>query len=74
MTAIALFAGVQLLVLGIIGEYLGRLVQETKGRPLFLIDAIEAGGRSRAVPLHFSQMPRPTQERLLQLFTAAERA
>ena len=31
MTAIALFSGVQLLVLGIIGEYLGRLVQESRG-------------------------------------------
>jgi dolichol-phosphate mannosyltransferase len=45
MTAIALFAGVQLIVLGIIGEYLGRLVQETKGRPLFLIDEIVGRGR-----------------------------
>jgi glycosyltransferase involved in cell wall biosynthesis len=74
MTAIALFAGVQLLVLGIIGEYLGRLVQETKGRPLFLIDSIEAGGHNRPVPLHFSQMPRQAQERLLQLLRAAEQA
>ena len=74
MTAIALFAGVQLLVLGIIGEYLGRLVQETKGRPLFLIDSIEAGGRSCVIPLHFSQMPRHAQERLLQLLMTAEQA
>src|SRR5262245_61646401 len=72
MTAIALFAGVQLLVLGIIGEYLGRLVQEAKGRPLFLIDSIEAGGRSAALPLHFSQLPRRAQERLLQQLIAAE--
>jgi dolichol-phosphate mannosyltransferase len=34
------FAGVQLAVLGVIGEYLGRLVQEGKRRPLFLIDRI----------------------------------
>jgi polyisoprenyl-phosphate glycosyltransferase len=74
MTAIALFAGVQLLVLGIIGEYLGRLVQETKGRPLFLIDSIETGGRNRAVPLHFSQMPRQAQVQLLHLLTAGEQA
>ena len=72
MTAVALFAGVQLLVLGIIGEYLGRLVQEAKGRPLFLIDSIEAGGRSAALPLHFSQLPRRAQERLLQQLIAAE--
>jgi glycosyltransferase involved in cell wall biosynthesis len=71
MAAIALFAGVQLLVLGIIGEYLGRLVQEAKGRPLFLINSISAGGRSHALPLQFSQMPRNVQKHLLQLLTAS---
>jgi hypothetical protein len=31
------FAGVQLISLGVIGEYLGRMYEEIKGRPLFLI-------------------------------------
>jgi len=74
MTAIALFAGVQLLVLGIMGEYLGRLVQEGKGRPLFLIDSIHIDGTSRAVPLDFSRMPRQVQESMLHQLTAAEPA
>jgi dolichol-phosphate mannosyltransferase len=65
MTAIALFAGVQLLVLGIIGEYLGRLVHEAKGRPLFLIDRITADGRSRTVPLEFSALSRAARAELL---------
>ncbi|MEM1140482.1 MAG: glycosyltransferase, partial [Pseudomonadota bacterium] len=30
--------GVQLLTLGIIGEYLSRIFTETKGRPIYLID------------------------------------
>ena len=40
MATVSLFAGAQLAVLGIIGEYLGRLVQEAKGRPLFVIETI----------------------------------
>jgi dolichol-phosphate mannosyltransferase len=74
MTAVALFSGVQLLVLGIIGEYLGRLVQESKGRPLFLIDSISAGGSSHPLPLQFSQMPRSAQQHILDLMTASASA
>jgi glycosyltransferase involved in cell wall biosynthesis len=33
----ALFAGLQLLGLGVIGEYLGRVFNEVRGRPLFLV-------------------------------------
>lgn len=38
---LALFAAVQLLVLGIIGEYLGRIYDQVRGRPLFVIETIE---------------------------------
>jgi dolichol-phosphate mannosyltransferase len=56
MTAVALFAGVQLLVLGIMGEYLGILVEETKKRPLFLIDSVLVHGRQQRLPVEFSQL------------------
>ncbi|KJB85160.1 glycosyltransferase [Paenibacillus sp. E194] len=37
MVAITLFSGVQLLSLGIIGEYIARIYDESKNRPLYLI-------------------------------------
>jgi len=35
---ILFFSGVQILLFGIIGEYLGRIFNETKNRPLYLVD------------------------------------
>ena len=49
MVVITLLGGIQLIVLGIQGEYLGRLFEQAKGRPLFLIDEVVGGGRPPAV-------------------------
>jgi len=40
MVVVLMLGGIQLLSLGVIGEYLGRLYEEAKGRPLYLIDEI----------------------------------
>ena len=37
---IAFFSGVQLLSIGLLGEYIGRIFNETKQRPLYLIDEV----------------------------------
>ena len=42
--AVAAFSAVQLIVLGILGEYVGRLVLESKHRPLFIVDSVVRGG------------------------------
>ena len=47
--SVMFFAGVQLISLGVIGEYLGRVYEEVKGRPLFVVaHEIGLGGDSDA--------------------------
>ena len=41
MTVMLFLGGIQLLALGIIGEYLGQIFHESKRRPIYLIDEID---------------------------------
>lgn len=46
--AITFWSGVQLVGMGVLGEYVGRIYQETRARPLFIIDEV-VRGRDRVV-------------------------
>ena len=37
MTCVAFFGGCQLATIGILGEYLGRTLDQVKGRPLYIV-------------------------------------
>jgi dolichol-phosphate mannosyltransferase len=44
MVVVLVLGGLQLLMLGVIGEYLWRTLDETKRRPLFVVDRVVEGG------------------------------
>lgn len=51
MAVVLFFSGVQLMTLGVIGEYLGRVFNEVKGRPLYLVERyLPAGETTGEVP------------------------
>jgi glycosyltransferase involved in cell wall biosynthesis len=37
---VTFFAGIQLLAIGILGEYIGRIYDDVKGRPLYIVDEL----------------------------------
>ncbi len=46
MCAITIFGTIQLLLLGVFGEYLGRVYEQVKNRPLYIVQEVRRAGKS----------------------------
>jgi glycosyltransferase involved in cell wall biosynthesis len=52
MTALAFASGIQLLCLGLMGEYIARIYEEVKQRPLYWVEALHGNpAEKRSLPL-----------------------
>jgi dolichol-phosphate mannosyltransferase len=60
--AIFFLAAVQLLCLGILGEYLGRVYEEVKGRPIFTLKEIAGVGVLSGPKINQPAWPNPPRE------------
>jgi polyisoprenyl-phosphate glycosyltransferase len=67
--AVIVLGGVQLACLGIIGTYLGRMYEEMKGRPLFIVwEDTRPSGAAQELPLE-----QPTVQESLALLLQGRR-
>jgi glycosyltransferase involved in cell wall biosynthesis len=51
ITVVLFFAGVNLISLGVVGEYVARIFTEVKGRPIYLLRDHQGVGLSRGTPI-----------------------
>jgi glycosyltransferase involved in cell wall biosynthesis len=60
LVSITFFAGIQLLSLGIIGEYIGRIFAEVKRRPLYIVGKT-IGFEEKSAPKPAKRRPKPAK-------------
>lgn len=49
MAAITIFGTIQILLLGVFGEYLGRVYEQVKNRPLYIVQEIHRAGQTQTL-------------------------
>jgi glycosyltransferase involved in cell wall biosynthesis len=62
--AIFFFGAIQLLCLGILGEYLGRMYDEVKGRPIYTLKEVAGNGLHSQQPLSTSSKEETKKEQI----------
>ena len=52
IVSVTFLAGIQLLSLGVLGEYIGRIFAEVKGRPLYIVERRVGTAQAQAMDVH----------------------
>lgn len=66
MTVMLFLGGVQLLFLGVLGEYMGRMFDETKNRPLYLLERVALPAETMSGEKLPGEKIRPQNQRLTE--------
>jgi dolichol-phosphate mannosyltransferase len=67
MLVVVILGAVQMFVLALMGEYIGRLYNEAKGRPLYIVEEIAGASEARGRLGHLAQQPlQPTLDPISQ--------
>jgi hypothetical protein len=74
MVVLLIVSGAQLVMMGILGEYLWRNLDETRRRPRFVVERVIEGNAASADRRRASSMPETAPNGSIAAFTAANLA